>query len=122
MKIQSVKDDAFKPYGRIVDGYDYKLLLERLESETEKPADGVIYEPTCKALEDTPAFAQLRDNCYGGMPIEIGYCNGTNTKLNCFEYHRDNEINIAADDAILLVAKLQDGDKGILDSSQTEGL
>ena len=42
MKIQSVKDDAFKPYGRIVDGYDYKLLLERLESETEKPADGVI--------------------------------------------------------------------------------
>ena len=79
MKIQSVKDDAFKPYGRIVDGYDYKLLLERLESETEKPADGVIYEPTCEALEDTPAFAQLRDNCYGGMPIEIGYCNGTNT-------------------------------------------
>lgn len=120
MKIQSVKDDAFKPYGRIVDGYDYKLLLERLESETEKPADGVIYEPTCKALEDTPAFAQLRDNCYGGMPIEIGYCNGTNTKLNCFEYHRDNEINIAADDAILLVAKLQDVENGIIDSSKTE--
>ena len=120
MKIQSVKDDAFKPYGRIVDGYDYKLLLERLESETEKPADGVIYEPTCEALEDTPAFAQLRDNCYGGMPIEIGYCNGTNTKLNCFEYHRDNEINIAADDAILLVAKLQDVENGIIDSSKTE--
>ena len=120
MKIQSVKDDAFKPYGRIVDGYDYKLLLERLKSETEKPADGVIYEPTCKALEDTPAFAQLRDNCYGGMPIEIGYCNGTNTKLNCFEYHRDNEINIAADDAILLVAKLQDVENGIIDSSKTE--
>ena len=42
MKIQSVTDEAFKPYGRIVDGYDYKLLLEKLESETDKPADGVI--------------------------------------------------------------------------------
>ena len=35
MKIQSVTDEAFKPYGRIVDGYDYKLLLEKLESETD---------------------------------------------------------------------------------------
>ena len=120
MKIQSVTDEAFKPYGRIVDGYDYKLLLEKLESETDKPADGVIYEPTCEALENTPAFVQLRDNCYGGMPIEIGYCNGTNTKLNCYEYHRDSEIDIAADDAILLVAKLQDIENGIIDSSKTE--
>lgn len=120
MKIQSVTDDAFKTYGRIVDGYDYKLLLEKLESETEKPADSVIYEPTCEALENTPAFSQLRDNCYGGMPIQIGYCNGTNTKLNCFEYHRDSEIDIAADDAILLVARLQDVENGSIDSSKTE--
>ena len=118
MKIQSVTDEAFKPYGRIVDGYDYKLLLEKLESETDKPADGVIYEPTCEALENTPAFVQLRDNCYGGMPIEIGYCNGTNTKLNCYEYHRDSEIDIAADGTILLVAKLDEN--GIIDSSKTE--
>ena len=54
------------------------------------------------------------------MPIEIGYCNGTNTKLNCYEYHRDSEIDIAADDAILLVAKLQDVENGIIDSSKTE--
>ena len=57
-----------------------RSLCEKLESETEKPADSVIYEPTCEALENTPAFSQLRDNCYGGMPIQIGYCNGTNTK------------------------------------------
>lgn len=120
MKIQSITDNSFKTYGRIVDGYDYKLLLEILESETDKPSDGVIYEPTCAALENTPAFAQLRDNCYGGMPIEIGYCNGTNTKLNCFEYHKDNEINIAADDVVLLVARLQDVENGTIDSSKTE--
>lgn len=84
MKIQSVFDDAFRTYGRVVDSYDYSLLLERLEANTPKPADSVVYVPSVAELEDTPAYAQLRDNCYGGMPIEIGYCNGTNTKLNCF--------------------------------------
>lgn len=120
MKIQSVFDDAFRTYGRVVDGYDYKLLLERLEDTTPKPADSVIYVPSDAGLEDTPAYAQLRDNCYGGMPIQIGYCNGTNTKLNCFEYHRDSEIDIAADDAILLVARQQDIIDGRIDSSKTE--
>ena len=120
MKIQSVFDDAFRTYGRVVDGYDYKLLLERLEAGTPKPADSVVYVPSVAELEDTPAYAQLRDNCYGGMPIEIGYCNGTNTKLNCFEYHRDSEIDIAADDAILLVARQQDIVDGKIDSSRTE--
>ncbi|MBO5484735.1 MAG: DUF4867 family protein [Lachnospiraceae bacterium] len=120
MKIQSVFDDSFKTYGRIVDGYDYNLLLERLEAATEKPADSVIYVPSDSQLEDTPAYAQLQDNCYGGMPVQIGYCNGTNTKLNCFEYHRDSEIDIAADDVILLVARQQDIIGGKIDSSKTE--
>jgi hypothetical protein len=120
MKIQSVFDDTFKTYGRVVDGYDYALLLERLETATPKPADGVVYVPSAPELEDTPAYAQLQDNCYGGMPIQIGYCNGTNTKLNCFEYHRDSEIDIAADDAILLVARQQDITDGHINSSKTE--
>lgn len=120
MKIQSVFDEAFRTYGRVVDGYDCKLLLERLESTTPKPEDSVVYVPSDAGLEDTPAYAQLRDNCYGGMPIQIGYCNGTNTKLNCFEYHRDSEVDIAADDAILLVARQQDIINGKIDSSKTE--
>ena len=99
MKTQSVFDDAFRTYGRVVDGYDYKLLLERLEAGTPKPADSVVYVPSV---------------------AELGYCNGTNTKLNCFEYHRDSEIDIAADDAILLVARQQDIVDGKIDSSRTE--
>ena len=121
MKIQSVFDDAFRTYGRVVDSYDYSLLLERLEANTPKPADSVVYVPSVAELEDTPAYAQLRDNCYGGMPIEIGYCNGTNTKLNCFEYHRDSEINVpAANDAIFLLAKQQEIVDGKIDTSKVK--
>ena len=108
MNIQSVNDKAFEVYGRVVDGYDYAELLATLEKCSEKPADSVIYVPGCAELEATPAYKDLQINCYGGMPIQIGYCNGTNTKLNCFEYHRDSEIDIAADDVILLVARQQD--------------
>ena len=97
MNIQSVNDKAFEVYGRVVDGYDYAELLATLEKCSEKPADSVIYVPGCAELEATPAYKDLQINCYGGMPIQIGYCNGTNTKLNCFEYHRDSEIDIAAD-------------------------
>ena len=45
---------------------------------------------------------------YGEMPIQIGYCNGHNTMLNALEYHRDSEINIAAEDAVLMLGLLAD--------------
>lgn len=120
MKIQSVFDKTFAAYGKVLEGYDFTTLLGDLEANSDKPADSVIYVPSVDALENTQVCAELRDNFYGGMPIEIGYCNGTNTKLNCFEYHRDSEINIAADDAILLVARQQDIIDGQIDSSKTE--
>lgn len=120
MKIQSVFDKAFATYGKVVEGYDFSNLLSTLEANSEKPSDAVIYVPSVDVLEATDIYAQLRDNCYGGMPIQIGYCNGTNTKLNCFEYHRDSEVDIAADDVILLVARQQDIVDGQIDSSKTE--
>lgn len=120
MKIQSVFDKAFATYGKVVEGYDFSNLLSTLEANSEKPSDAVIYVPSVDVLEAADVYAQLRDNCYGGMPIQIGYCNGTNTKLNCFEYHRDSEVDIAADDVILLVARQQDIVNGQIDSSKTE--
>ena len=80
--------------------------------------DHVIYVASDEKLEALAVVGKLQDNCYGGMPIQVGYCNGTNTKLNCLEYHKDSEINIAADDAVLLVARLQDASDGPIDSSK----
>ncbi len=120
MKIQSVFDDSFATYGQVLEGYDFTELLDTLAANSEKPEDSVIYVPSVDVLESTAVYQQLRDNEYGGMPIQIGYCNGTNTKLNCYEYHRDSEIDVAADDAILLVARQQDIVDGKIDSSKTE--
>ena len=120
MEIKKTTDKAFDRYGIVLDGYDFSELLEALNSNTQKPADRVIYEPGDDRLESLDAATILRDNVYGGMPVQIGYCNGYNRTLNCLEYHRGAEINIAADDVILLLAPLQRVKDGRLDTSEVE--
>ena len=119
MKIQSVFDPAFARYGKVITGLDTDALIAALE-KTEKPAYAVIYLPSVASLEETDLYPILRDNVYGGMPIQIGFCNGTNTKLNCVEYHRDSEINIPAQDMVFLVACESDLVDGHLDTAKVE--
>ncbi|MDR1324541.1 MAG: DUF4867 family protein [Treponema sp.] len=108
MKLESVKDASFREYGQIVEGYDFTELLQTLKKKTPRPLDKVIYVPSNPQLEGLSVYGALQNNYYGGMPIQIGYCNGHSTKLNAFEYHRDSEINITYDDVILLLAKQSD--------------
>ena len=106
MKILKVTDAAFGRYGRVVENVDFSGLVEELK-ETPVPAD-VVYEPSVEALEALPVMEELSRVVYGEMPIQIGYCNGHNTKLNALEYHRDSEINVAAKDAVLMLGLLAD--------------
>lgn len=107
MKIQNVHDAAFRKYGKIIDTVDCTALIAEM-AKTPAPENDVIYIPSVAELEALPVFADLRDRVYGGMPIQIGYCNGTNNKLNALEYHRDSEINVACTDLILLIGSEQD--------------
>jgi len=120
MKIQSVTDAGFAPYGKVVDGYSTASFLETLASVTEKPEDKVIYVPSDAKLEAHEIFAQLRDNLFGGLPIQIGYCNGSNLSLNALEYHRGSEVIIPDDDIVLLLASLQKVKDGKLDTKEVE--
>lgn len=106
MEIKKVTDAAFKKYGRVISHVDVAELVTALK-ETPIPAD-VVYEPSVESLEKLPVKEELSSVIYGEMPIQIGYCNGHNKKLNALEYHRDSEINIAAEDAVLMLGSLQD--------------
>jgi hypothetical protein len=121
MKLKSVFDKKFKDFGYVLEGYDFTALLKTLEDTTEKPGDRVIYVPSDSKLEALPVFAELQDRQFGGLPIQIGYCNGFNTKMNCLEYHRGSEVCVAADDVVMLLAQLQDFNKaGKIDSSKVK--
>lgn len=106
MKIQNVADAAFRRYGKIVEGIELGELLREMK-HTPVPED-VIYVPSVEELEALPVAKELQNRAYGGMPIQIGYCNGHNKKLNAVEYHRDSEVNVAVTDLILLIGHQQD--------------
>ncbi len=107
IKIQRVTDSSFRKYGRILtQDYDVSELIDKMQ---EMPCpDDVVYEPSVAALEALPIMKDFTDSLYGGLPIQIGYCNGHNKFLNAVEYHRSSEINVAATDLILLIGSQQD--------------
>ena len=120
MKIYSIYDEAFRPYGKVLEGYDTAALTAALENETPLP-EGVSYVPAEPALEKLPIMAELSDRAYGGMPVQLGWCNGHNTKLNCLEYHRDSEINFGTRDFILLLGlEGEIGADGLFDTALTK--
>ena len=84
MEIKKISDPAFKKYGRVVQEIDFSELIEVIEKETPLP-EGVAYEPSIGALEATACAKELRKRTYGELPIQVGYCNGHNYKLNAVE-------------------------------------
>ena len=117
MKIYSVFDPEFKPYGQVVTGMDDTVaeLLSVLKDAPQGP--GVDYVPEYAPLQELPACVEISEHCYGGMPVQLGWCNGFNTKLNCLEYHRDSEFNLGTEDFILLLGLQGDIVDGVLDTS-----
>ena len=106
MKIQNVTDDSFRKYGKVLEGYDFTGLLKEMK-HMPVPED-VIYVPSVDELEALDVAKELQNRAYGGLPIQIGYCNGHNKKLNAVEYHRNSEINVAATDLVLLIGEQKD--------------
>ena len=106
MKIQKVTDPAFRKYGQVLEGYDFTGLIKEMK-HTPVPED-VIYVPSVEELEALDIMKDLQNKGYGGLPIQIGYCNGHNQKLNAVEYHRNSEINVAVTDLVLLIGHQQD--------------
>lgn len=119
MKVYSIYDAEFAPYGKAMEGYGTTELIRTLEQVTPVP-EGVEYVPSQPELEALPIAGLISCNAYGGMPVQLGWCNGHNTKLNCLEYHRDSELNCGTTDFILLLAKLDDLEEGRLDTKKVK--
>lgn len=120
MKIYSVYDPEFIPYGRVVTGMT-ETVAEILSVLQDTPLpEGVGYVPQWEALQELPAAVEVSEHLYGGMPVQLGWCNGHNTKLNCLEYHRDSEFNLGTEDFILLLARQEEIEEGTLDTAKVK--
>ena len=108
MDIWNVSDSRFKKYGRVIKGYDCSELIKAM-AELPLPND-VVYVAAEPKLEVLAIFDNLQNREFGGLPIQLGYCNGNNVLLNAVEYHRSSEINVAGTNLILLLGSQQDID------------
>ena len=118
MTIYTVYDKEFAPYGRVVEGYPVEGILEALA--TTPCPQNVAYVPKVQCLHDAKDAQAVGEALYGGMPFQLGYCNGHNTKLNCLEFHRDSEFNLGTEDFILLIAKQEEIVDGVLDTAKVK--
>lgn len=106
MKIQNVTDASFGKYGKVMTEFSFEQILKEME-HTPLPED-VVYVPSVETLEALPEAQDVSRKGFGGLPVQIGYCNGDNSRLNALEYHRSSEIDIAVTDLILLLGCQQD--------------
>lgn len=106
MDILKVTDSKFRKYGKVIHGIDCTDIIEAMKT-TPLPQD-VVYVASEPSLEECESAKKISESLYGGMPIQIGYCNGNNYFLNAVEYHRDSEVNIAVTDIILIIGMEQD--------------
>lgn len=120
MQVYPITDQRFKKYGTIVKNFDCTELLLKMQ-ETPLP-ESVEYVASVPALENLHFFEELTQREFGGMPVQLGYCNGNNHKLNAAEYHRTSEVDIAATDLIMILGARQDidTDKYTYDTSLME--
>lgn len=120
MKIYSVYDPEFKPYGRVVSGLDGAVAEICAVLKDAPCGEGVEYVPEWEPMQELPAMVEISEHCFGGMPVQLGWCNGHNTKLNCLEYHRDSEFNLGTENFILLLAKQSEIQDGVLDTAKVK--
>lgn len=116
IRFYSVKDREFARYGCIVE-HDFSGIAE-MAKKLPFLVEGSKYEASIGAFEIHPSAEVAKEELYGELDIQIGNCWGYNSYLNALEWHKNSEINVAATDLVLILAKLDDIEDGKLDSAK----
>lgn len=107
----SVYDAEFKTYGRVIDGLDTAEILVTAE-KIKMPSEGSVYQASVPDFESLKIAEQIKNELFGTLPTQIGYCYGRNSMLGATEWHTSTEVNIAVTDLVLLLAhvfEIEDG-------------
>lgn len=118
MKIYRVTDKEFKEFGTVLTA-DTAEIIE-VGEKIPMPEQGVKYVPSQAEFEPLEIASKMKLEVFGDMPIQMGYCWGTNDTMNAMEWHKNSEINIAVTDMILLLGRLQDVENNRYDSANVK--
>ena len=119
LEIFSVFDQRFSSFGRVI-----KMDTEEIVKAGKefRMSEGVTYMPSTPEFEKLKTSEKIRDELFGTLPAQTGFCYGHNRKLNGAEWHTSSEINIAVTDLVLILGHLWDIKDGKIDSSAFKGV
>ena len=102
-----VEDEEFAAFGRVIKNLDCTELLQEAK-KIPFPEEGSSYLPSVENFETLSVSEKIRDEFFGTLPTQVGYCFGSNTLMNATEWHFSNEINASVTPLVLLLAKKDD--------------
>jgi hypothetical protein len=106
--IKKITDLDFRQYGKLLDDYDFGDIIKFAKENIKIPTTGNEYVPSVADLESFNVVEQIKNNVYGQMPIEVGFCAGHNQSLTGVEYHQGSEVVIAVTDCVHVLGKVQE--------------
>ena len=119
MKIFSVTDPEFKPYGRVVTGLDTaKAEILAALANTPLPA-ATDYVAEDAALQELPAAVEVSEHLFGGMPCQLL----VQRSQHLFELPGippRQQFNLGTEDFVLLLARQEEIAGGKLDTAKVK--
>ena len=99
LTIHTVDETLFSDYARIVTSPVFSSLSDYIDKNTVVTERNVYVAdiPELHTAETDAALSVF----FGGMKVQIGYCNGCNFSMNGVEYHKSPELTIAITDCLM---------------------
>ena len=116
IKFFDVASDEFASYGRIIKNIDVSEITKVCD-QIEFPKNGSTYVPSFDSFEKLDIAKNIKDNLFGTLPTQIGYCLGYNDMLNAVEWHANSEILIAVTPLVVILGHIWDIKDQKIDSS-----
>jgi hypothetical protein len=108
IEIKTMDDSSFKKYARVLKSEIFSQFFDYLENHTQIPDKDNYYIAHDSLFQAAVTDASGIHNVYGNMPVEFGYVNGNNSKLNAMEYHKSSELNIFLTPGVVMLARVDD--------------
>ena len=117
IEFYSVFDDTFSKFGRIIKTLNPDEIIETA-NEIPNPLNGSTYLPSVEEFENLKIAEEIKNEFFGTLPTQIGYCFGHSNFLNATEWHTSSEINIAVTPLVLILGHIWDIKDDKIDSSK----
>ena len=107
LKFYSIYDEEFNAFGRVIGDIDTTEIV-KVGEKISLPETGVKYVPSEAEFEKLPIADEIKNELFGTLPSQIGYCWGHSSFLNATEWHTSSEINIAITPLVLILGHRYD--------------